>query len=83
MLKPIPETLAAEMVTPVVPTFVKVIVCDALLPTRTLPISRLDGLTLSAPCTPVALKDTVKGDLEASLVIDSVPATVSAECGAN
>jgi hypothetical protein len=47
--KPTPETLAAEIVTLVVPELVRVTDCDPLLPTRTLPKLTLAGLAVSCP----------------------------------
>jgi hypothetical protein len=49
ILKPVPATLAAEIVTPAVPESVNVIVCDLLLPTRTFPKLTLAGLAASTP----------------------------------
>lgn len=47
MLKPVPEALAAEIVTLAVPEFVKVITSVALLPTNTLPKLYVDGFAVS------------------------------------
>ena len=49
ILKPVPVTLAAEIVTLAVPEFVSAIVCDPLLPTTTLPKLTLAGLAASTP----------------------------------
>jgi hypothetical protein len=49
ILKPVPVTLAAEIVTLAVPEFVSVTICDPLLPTTTLPKLTLAGLAVSAP----------------------------------
>src|SRR5258707_13689674 len=48
MLKPVPKTLAAEMVTLAVPELLKVKVCVPLLPTSTFPKLKLEGLGESA-----------------------------------
>jgi hypothetical protein len=47
--KPVPVTLAAEIVTLAVPESVSVIVCDLLLRTRTFPKLTLAGLAASTP----------------------------------
>jgi hypothetical protein len=49
MLKPVPETLAAEMVMLAVPEFVSVIVCVPLLPRTTLPKLTGEGLAARVP----------------------------------
>jgi hypothetical protein len=48
-LKPVPETLAAEIVTLAVPEFVRVMDTDPLVPTRRLPKLTLAGLDTRAP----------------------------------
>lgn len=73
MLKPVPETLAAEIVMLAVPEFVSVIVCVALLPRTTLPKFTGDGLAVSVPCVPVPLNEIVRGELGALLVIEMLP----------
>src|SRR6266568_3450429 len=70
MLNPVPEVLAAERVTLAVPELVNVTVCDPLLPTSTFPKLKLEGLAVSAPCTPVPLKPIVAGELAALLATD-------------
>jgi len=47
--KPEPETLAEEIATLAVPEFVRVMDCDPLLPTATLPKLTLVGLAVSCP----------------------------------
>ena len=49
MEKPVPETLAEEIVMLAVPEFVRAIDCDPLLPTATLPKLTLLGLAVSCP----------------------------------
>lgn len=50
MPKPVPETLAEEIVTLAVPEFVRVMDCDPLLPTATLPKLTPVGLAVSCRC---------------------------------
>src|SRR5437899_7518992 len=82
MLKPVPEALAAEIVTLAVPELVNVTVCDALLPTRTFPKLTLAGLDASVPCTAVPLKPIVAGELVALLATETLPVTLPAAVGA-
>jgi len=49
ILKPVPDTLAAEIVTLAVPLFFRVTVCELVSPTTTLPKLTLAGLTESCP----------------------------------
>src|SRR5713226_7428130 len=73
MVNPVPEALAAEIVKLAVPELLNVMVCVPLLPTSTFPKLKLEGLAVSAPCTPDPLRATLAGEFGASLVIGSVP----------
>jgi hypothetical protein len=56
---------------------------DALLPTVTLPKLKLAGLAVSEPgVTPVPVNPTVRGELEASDVMVTLPLTAPAAWGA-
>ena len=83
MVNPVPEALAAEMVTLAVPELVNVTVCDPLLPTKTFPKLTLAGLAASVPCTAVPLKPIVAGELVALLATETLPVTLPAAVGAN
>ena len=83
MLNPVPETLAAEIVTLPVPVLFNVTVADPLLPTTTLPKLTLAGLALNPPCVPVPLNASASGEFEASLVTVTVPLAAPADWGAN
>jgi hypothetical protein len=50
MAKPVPETLAEEIIMLAVPEFVRVMDCDPLLPTATLPKLTVIGLAVSCRC---------------------------------
>src|SRR2546427_5446850 len=63
MVNPVPDALAAEMVTLAVPELVNVTVCDPLLPTSTLPKLTLAGLGVSCPWTPVPAREMAAGEL--------------------
>jgi hypothetical protein len=83
ILKPVPEALAAEMVTLAVPEFVRVIDCDVLPPTRTLPKLTLEGFAVSVPCDPVPLRAIEAGEPGALLVIEMLPVALPEVVGAN
>ncbi len=82
MLKPVPEVLAAEIAMLAVPELLNVKVCVPLLPTSTFPKLKLEGLGVSAPCTPVPLKVIVAGEFVALLATLTLPGTLPAAAGA-
>ncbi len=82
MLNPVPEALAAEIVTLAVPELLNVKVCVPLLPTSTFPKLKLEGLAVSVPCTPVPLNAIVAGEFVALLATLTLPVTPPAEAGA-
>ena len=82
MLNPVPKTLAAEIVTLAVPELLNVKVCVPLPPTSTLPKLKLEGLPVSAPCTPVPLKAIVAGEFVALPATLTLPVTLPAAAGA-
>jgi hypothetical protein len=82
MLKPVPEALAAEIVTLAVPELLNVKVCAPLLPTSIFPKLKLEGLAVSVPCTPVPLKVIVAGEFVALLATLTLPVTLPVEAGA-
>jgi len=84
-LNPAPVTTTLEIVTFALPAFVSVTPCELLLPTNTLPKSRLLALALSSAVAAVALPvvEITKGELGALLVSETEPVTVPAELGAN
>ena len=83
MLKPFPETLACEIVTSVFPPLDSWMLCELLLPMATLPKLAVDGMVDNWPCVPVPLKETVRGEFDASLEMEALPVTAPADCGAN
>ena len=66
------------------PVLVKVKLCEAVVPSLTLPKLRLAGLTESVvvEVMPVPLRATVAGELEALLMMESEPETAPAAVGA-
>jgi hypothetical protein len=84
-LNPVPVTVTLEIVTFALPAFVSVTLCELLLPTNTLPKSRLFGLAVSSAVAVVALPlaEITSGELGASLASETDPVTFPAEVGAN
>lgn len=81
---PLPDALAAVILTFDPPELVKVWVSDLLFPTLTLPKLIEDGLPLNAPsATPVALSGIVSVGFEPSEVIATLPDVVPLAVGAN
>jgi len=83
MLKPVPEVLAAEIVTLAVPELLNVKVCVPLPPTSTLPKLKLEGLAVSVPCTPVPLNAIAAGDPGALLLMEMLPEALPVDAGKN
>ena len=81
-VKPLPVTLACEIVTLELPAFDKVKACELLTPITTLPKLALVGVTLKAGCTPAPLSATVGGVLLALLATDTLPVTLPVVVGA-
>jgi hypothetical protein len=82
--KPVPVTLACEMVTLDPPVLVRVSDKLALLPTWTLPNERLVGLAASVPgVTPVPETGMLRLGFEPSEVIVRLPLAAPAAAGAN
>jgi hypothetical protein len=71
MAKPEPETLAEEIVMLAVPEFVRVIGCDPLLPTATLPKLMLVGVTMSCRRVWFRILPAGAGTLPELLLADS------------
>ncbi len=83
ILNPVPVALPCETARLALPVFVRVTVCELLLPTATLPKLTLDGVTDSCDCAPVALRAIVVGEPGAFVVSEMLPETLPAEAGAN
>jgi hypothetical protein len=78
ILKPVPDALAWEIATPVVPVFVSVIDCVLLIPTATLPNGILPGLALNVEfaLVPVPARSSVcgeSGELSVNLMLPVIP----------
>jgi len=83
VLKPAPVTVTAEIVTVAVPPFVRVMVCELLVPVATLPNAALVGDAASCACVPVPLNVIVVGEFGALLTIEMLPLALPADVGAN
>jgi hypothetical protein len=83
VLKPAPVTVTAEIVTVAVPPFVRVMVCELLVPVATLPNAVLVGDAASCACVPVPLNAIVVGEFGALLTIEMLPLALPAVVGAN
>ena len=83
MLKPVPDTVACEIVTVADPEFVNVNVWLPLLPTATDPKFSLDGLAPSWPAIPVPDNAIVAGEPGALLTIEIPPVTLPTADGEN
>lgn len=84
-LNPAPVTATLEIVRFALPAFVSVTPCELLLPTTTLPKSRLLALALNSgvEATAEPLAEITNGELAASLASETEPVTFPAEVGAN
>jgi hypothetical protein len=85
MLNPTPKTPTWESVTLLLPLLVKVMICELLLPTNTLPKLKLVGLAVNwnVAATPVPLRAMAVGEFAALLTSDTLPVTLPAAAGAN
>ena len=71
------------MVTPALPGFDRVNVCELLVPIMTLEKLALVGVTVNAGWTLVPLSEIVAGELEALLATKTLPVTLPVAVGAN
>ena len=80
---PLPATVARLMTTFVLPVFVSVTFCALVWPTVTFEKFNVEGEIESPACVPVALRETISGEFDASLITVSAPLTAPAAVGAN
>jgi hypothetical protein len=83
VLNPAPVTVTEEIVTVAVPPFVRLTVCELLVPVVTLPKGALVGVAANSGCVPVPLNVIVVGELGALLTIEMLPLALPAVVGAN
>lgn len=84
-MNPVPATSTLEIVTLAFPAFIRVTPNDAVLPTRTLPKSRLLTLELSSAVAAraVPLAEITSGEFGASLTKEIEPVAFPAKLGVN
>jgi hypothetical protein len=83
VLKPAPVTVTEEIVTVALPPFVRLTVCELLVPVVTLPNAAVVGVAASCGCVPVPLNGIVSGEFGALLTIEMLPLAAPADVGAN
>jgi len=83
VLKPAPATVAEEIVRAALPPFVRVMVCELLVPVTTFPKAAVAGVAASCACVAVPLKGIVNGEFGALLAIEILPLALPAVVGAN
>jgi hypothetical protein len=83
MLKPVPEVLAADIVTLAVPEFWTVTDWVLLLPTTTFPNGSELGDTEICGCTPVPVRLIIMGEFVALLTTETFPDTLPVTAGEN
>jgi hypothetical protein len=82
MLRPVPDTVALDIVTLAEPEFVNVMDCVPLLPTTTDPKFTVEGLAATWPCMPVPDSAIDAGEPGALLTIEMLPVAAPADVGA-
>jgi hypothetical protein len=83
VLKPAPVTVTEETVTDALPPFVRLMVCELLVPVDTLPNAAVVGVAASCACIPVPLKVMVAGEPGALLTIEILPVSLPGVGGVN
>jgi hypothetical protein len=82
-LNPAPATVTEEIVTVALPPFVRLKLCELLVPVVTFPKAAVVGVAANCGCVPVPLKAIVVGELGALLTIEMLPLALPAVVGAN
>jgi hypothetical protein len=83
MLNPVPVTVAREITRLAVPLFVKLIVCELLVPVETFPKPAVLGMALICAWLPLALNAMVNGELGALLETEMLPEALPDVVGVN
>ncbi len=82
-LNPAPAAVTEEIVTVALPLFVRLTLCELLVPVVTLPKAAVVGVAASCGCVPVPLQAIVVGEFGALLTIEMLPLALPAVVGAN
>lgn len=83
IVKPVPESVARFTTTFTFPLFVSFTACEVLWPNVMFPKLSEAGEIANPACVPVPVRETVKGELAASLAIVRLPVTAPPDGGAN
>ena len=83
VLKPVPVTVTEEIVTVALPPFVRLMVCELLVPVVTVPNAAVVGVGTNCACMPVPLKAIAAGEPGALLTIEIVPVSLPEAGGVN
>jgi hypothetical protein len=83
VLNPAPENVTDEIVTVAVPPFVRLTVCELLVPVVTLPNAAVVGVAANCGWVPVPLKLIVVGEFSPLLMIEMLPLPLPADAGVN
>lgn len=82
VLKPVPVTVTDEIVTAALPPFVRLMLCELLVPVVTLPNGAVVGVAPNCGCVADPLTAIVSGELGEVLTIEMLPLKVPADVGA-
>jgi hypothetical protein len=83
ILNPVPVTVACEITRLAVPLFVKLIVCELLVPVETFPKPAVLGIALICAWLPLPLNATANGELGALLATEMLPVALPDVVGVN
>jgi hypothetical protein len=83
VLKPAPVTLTDEIVTVALPPFVRLTVCELLVPVVTLPKGAVVGVAANCDWVPVPLRLIMVGEFSPLLTIEMLPLALPAVVGVN
>ena len=83
VLNPAPEAVTEEIVTVAPPPFVRLMVCELLVPVATLPNAAVVGEAANCGWVAVPLKLIVVGEFSPLLTIEMLPLGLPTDVGAN
>jgi hypothetical protein len=83
VLNPVPEAVIDEIVTVAPPPFVRLMVCELLVPIAMFPNASVVGVADNCGCVPVPVKGIVSGEFCPLLTIEMLPLALPADVGVN
>lgn len=83
ILNPVPVTVVCEITRLAVPLFVRLIVCELLVPAETFPKTAVPGIAVICAWLPLPLNAIVNGELGELLATEMLPDALPAVVGAN